>query len=646
MAKNNTPKKPASKKTQPNTTKKQPAKASKAAAPAKKPTAPAKKPTPSVKKQPTAAKKQPTAAKKPQAPKKSSGKREVNQLDQSFTAITGKKIKEKSDGKGRTAAIVTGSAAAVLIAAVLVMVSLFPWLIQFGKIQVNAHVAGVDVSGMLSQQAVIAVTNAVGKSYEETTLVFTAGDQTVNIPPSLSGVQLDIPAAVQAACALTEDVDHLDLTPYLTVNTEAVMEALEAILQANQTTLQQSSYEITGTLDAATGQCDMQLMVTKGQAGINSDLSLLYEAVMAAYSENRFAVNYILEQVEPQELDFEAILQEHAVAPKDAEMDMETFAVSGHSFGCTFDVSAAQKLLAEADYNEQFTVDFTSVEPENTKEEVESILYRDELGSYTARSSSRPNTRDVNLRLSCEKINGKILLPGETFDYNKALGKRTAAAGWQKADGYDGGETVSVYGGGICQASSSLYYCTLIADLEIVTRVNHSFVSSYMPMGMDATVSWGGPDFRFKNNTEYPIRIDAFAEGGNVTVKIMGTDTKDYYVKMEYAIISTTPYETVYKEMTPEEAQEEGKKDGEQLVSPYIGYKVITYKCKYHKETDALISKEEEEVSTYKKRDKVLVKIVETEPSTEATSPVPPETETPVETTEVTIPTETEELMP
>ena len=97
------------------------------------------------------------------------------------------------------------------------------------------------------------------------------------------------------------------------------------------------------------------------------------------------------------------------------------------------------------DYNEVVNIPFVIIEPENTKEEVSSILYRDELASYTARAGSRPYTRDINLRLSCEKINGTVLLPGQVFDYNKALGKRTPENGWKKADGYLGGQTVSEY---------------------------------------------------------------------------------------------------------------------------------------------------------------------------------------------------------
>ena len=231
-------------------------------------------------------------------------------------------------------------------------------------------------------------------------------------------------------------------------------------------------------------------------------------------------------------------------------------------------------------------------------------------------------------------------MPGDIFSYNPALGERTPEAGWKQADGYVGSETRKEYGGGICQASSCLYLSAMKADLEIVERVNHGFISSYMPYGMDATVSWGGPEFRFKNNTEYPIRIEAWATGGAVTVKLVGTDTKDYYVKMTYEVLSTDPYETVYQEM--EADNEKGYKDGDVITSGYTGYKIRTYRCKYSKATDELISSEVEATSKYDRRDKVVCKIKKdeetTEPSTQSPTEVPTETPTEAPTIEQTEP--------
>lgn len=586
--------------------------------------------------------------------------KEVSEIEQSYKSVAGKYAKKSSSGKGGVIAIIASSVVLVLIIAAFALLYFFPDILNPRKIESNVSVAGVNLSGMSRKEAISTVKDQLGSSYEENTLVITAGETTVELSPELTGAKLDAEALVDAILDADTDTENFDIIPYLNLNEEAIRNSLNTIVEANETELVLTSYEVTGSYDLSAETTDMKLVVQTGHPGINANVDLLYEAVLEAYRSNEFQVEYDLRVVDPEIPDLDAILEEHGVTPVDAVMDMETFKVTPHVVGVGFDTTEAKALLTDAQFDSTVEIPFQILQPENTTDSVSSVLFRDELGSYTARSSSHPGGRDVNLDLSCKKINGTILYPGDLFDYNKALGERTAAGGWQKADGYANGDTVSVYGGGICQASSALYYCTLIADLEVVTRFNHSYVSSYMPLGMDATVSWGGPDFRFRNNTEYPIKIVAYASGGTTTVKIMGTDTKDYYVEMEYAVLSRTPFETVYEEMTQEEAGD--RKDGQQLVSGYTGHKVVTYKCKYNKETKELISREEEVVSTYKKRDRVLVKIVEatdptqpsdptdpTTPSTDPTTPTEPSTPTeptnPVEPTEPVLPP-TEETIP
>ena len=152
-------------------------------------------------------------------------------------------------------------------------------------------------------------------------------------------------------------------------------------------------------------------------------------------------------------------------------------------------------------------------------------------------------------------------------------------------------------------------------------------------MGMDATVSWGGPEFTFKNSTNYPIRIETWVADGYVHCKLVGTDEKPYYIEMEYEVLGSEAPETVYEEYAPDNS--EGYRDGEVIQSSYKGYTVRTYKLKYDKETKELISRDVDRVSKYKKRDKVIAKIIyPTEPPTEPPAPKPtdpPATPTPTD---------------
>ena len=198
--------------------------------------------------------------------------------------------------------------------------------------------------------------------------------------------------------------------------------------------------------------------------------------------------------------------------------------------------------------------------------------------------------------------------PGDVFSYNDTLGQRTEEKGYRPGDAYVSGETVKTIGGGICQVSSTLYYCTMVADLEIVERDYHMFAPTYVPLGMDATINWGTIDFKFRNSTKYPLRIEASLEPDQVTVRLLGIDDKDYYVKLEYEILETIDFATVYKEM--EFGNEGHYVDGDVIITPYTGYEVQTYRCKYDRDTDALISREEEAYSRYDPRDEVICKII------------------------------------
>ena len=253
----------------------------------------------------------------------------------------------------------------------------------------------------------------------------------------------------------------------------------------------------------------------------------------------------------------------------------------------------------------------------------------------------------LHLKHFCDRI-WYIIRPGETFSYNKTLGERTEAKGYKPAGAYMAGKTVETIGGGICQVSSTLYYACLKADLEIVERTAHGYTVSYMPYGMDATVSWGSLDYKFKNNTDYPIRIEASVSGGQVHVKLIGTDTKDYYVKMTYETVDgPIEGETVYQ--TFKWDNKEGYKDGEVIQPAYTGRTVKSYRVKYDKATGEKISSTYEATSRYKSRDKIIARVepkpteppVTEPPVTQPPVTEPPATEPPA--TEAPTPTETPE---
>ncbi|MBA4543368.1 VanW family protein [Thermoactinomyces daqus] len=142
------------------------------------------------------------------------------------------------------------------------------------------------------------------------------------------------------------------------------------------------------------------------------------------------------------------------------------------------------------------------------------------IGSYTTKFDPGNVNRTTNIKLASAQINNLVLLPGERFSFNKVVGERTAARGYKPAHVIVKGEFTEGIGGGICQVSSTLYNSVDEAGLKVTAIQHHSAEVTYVPKGRDATVSWGGPDFRFKNNLNKPVLLKIKISGSHLTVNV------------------------------------------------------------------------------------------------------------------------------
>ena len=134
-------------------------------------------------------------------------------------------------------------------------------------------------------------------------------------------------------------------------------------------------------------------------------------------------------------------------------------------------------------------------------------------------------------------------------------------------------KTQDELGGGVCQVASTIYYCALMANQEIVERKEHRYLVTYVPKGMDATVYWGSLDFKFKNVSGYPMKIEANTENNCVNIKLLGTNETGEYAVMTYDVLGKTEYEdTIKVDLTKPPEYEE------QTMSPYTGYVVQSYR--------------------------------------------------------------------
>ncbi|WP_373895838.1 VanW family protein [Virgibacillus sp. CBA3643] len=148
-----------------------------------------------------------------------------------------------------------------------------------------------------------------------------------------------------------------------------------------------------------------------------------------------------------------------------------------------------------------------------------------EIGSYVTTFKETNVERSHNIDLASEAINNYVVFPGKTFSFNEIVGERTEEKGYRRAPVIVKGELAEDIGGGICQVSSTLYNAVDLEGIEIVERYEHSKSVPYVPPGRDATVSWWGPDFVFKNMYNQPVLLRAKAEGGNMVVTVYASDT-------------------------------------------------------------------------------------------------------------------------
>ncbi|WP_208585631.1 VanW family protein [Gracilibacillus suaedae] len=151
-----------------------------------------------------------------------------------------------------------------------------------------------------------------------------------------------------------------------------------------------------------------------------------------------------------------------------------------------------------------------------------------QIGQYITYFNANNEERSHNIFLSAEAINNHVVFPGKTFSFNEVVGKRTKEKGYLPAPEIVKGELTEGIGGGICQVSSTLFNAVDRAGVEIIERYSHSRKVPYVPPGRDATVSWYGPDFTFKNNYNQPLLIRSKSIDGKVIIKIYSSDLVEY----------------------------------------------------------------------------------------------------------------------
>ena len=415
-------------------------------------------------------------------------------------------------------------------------------------IQSGIYIKGINVSGLTKEEAIELVSKDL-KNQMNDHITLTYKNHEFYVDVEQIEAQFNVEASVNFAFNISKSgkvlkdiqeyisvlMTNINIEPKLTYNEKALEEYLKNIEANLPDQLVQSSYYVE----------DDELIITNGINGAGIIMEEMKDTIIEAIQDITFAKSYIAITTYvkyPEPINVDKIPEEVYRVAENAYFTTEPYAVFSHVVGINFNAEKIKNKINESPNLEEYKIALDYTIPEITVNDLGMEAFPDLLSSFSTKYNTSNKDRTTNLRLASNKINGTVIMPGETFSYNKVVGKRTIAAGYKEADIYQDGQVVSGLGGGICQVTTTLYNAVIDANLSIVSRRNHMFVPSYANPGNDATVAWGSTDFKFKNDRDYPIKIESSVNGGIANVKIYGLKTGEEYdsIRIESKTIKST----------------------------------------------------------------------------------------------------------
>ena len=316
---------------------------------------------------------------------------------------------------------------------------------------------------------------------------------------------------------------------------------------------------------------DKTLFVYPGEEGLVLDNEKIKNKIIERF-EGKTEENVIeipVSKVAPNKIDIEQIYNEVKKDPVDASYNKETKEVTIEENGIDFDISLDEAKKIFLENKDEYQIPLKIIPPKITLNDLDLPIFDNTISTYSTTYNAGLAGRTKNLKLAASRLNGLILKPGETFSYNKVVGKRTIAAGYQNAAIFSGGKVVDDVGGGVCQISSTLYGAVLNANLQVIERTNHGMQTSYSKPGIDATVYYGSLDFKFKNNRNVPIKLYASVSGGKVVVSIKGENPEGEKANISTEILRVIPRKLIVKEdpnmEIGKEVVQQGGADGKEV---------------------------------------------------------------------------------
>lgn len=450
------------------------------------------------------------------------------------------------------------------------------------KVCDNVYINGINVGGMTEAEVEEAVENLV---LEDSEYNVTSSGRTATIKAQDVELGVNAEATADAAMRIGKS-KNIFKNAYYAVKLMFANEEIGFVPEYNQQLLDKALFDFGATINGLSSGPQFEytedsMTIIPGTPGQNQDTSVARNQFLNAVGKGETDnIDVFLDYAKPQTLDADELYNELCKPAQDAFYERNEngeVVVVEDVVGVEILRNDLKVAVEKVNAGERTTINAKVILPKKTKQQLEEKLFTTTLGKYTTDFSSSSANRAANVSRASNSVNGKILMPGETFSYNETIGNPSLANGYKVATVYENGKSVEGVGGGVCQVSSTLYSAVLFADLEIVERHNHSMTVGYVPNGQDATVSYGSIDFKFKNDTEYPIKVNSVVNGRKLTISILGGSYEpERKIEITNKTISVTePLENV----TPDPTLPQGTKTV--TSKGKTGYVVDTYKTVY-----------------------------------------------------------------
>lgn len=472
----------------------------------------------------------------------------------------------------------------------------------------NIYINNIDVSGLTKEQAISRLSQIINNKTSENITIQNYNKDEIKLNYNELDINYFIEQSVNEAYNIGRS-NNIFYNNYLIINLFLKNKNLNIKYTIDNTKLENWINNLNENLENKLINStyyieNSNLIITSGLPGniidlntFKDDLNIVVNDISTTHSDIK--LNII--KSDPTPININNIYNDIYKEPHNAYYEESPLKIYPEIIGVSFDKSSAEQLI-NSNYQDEYIIPLNITTPDITTKDLDIDIFQDELSSYNTTYNITNKERTNNLKLAANKINNIIISPGQEFSYNTVVGARTIEAGYKESKIYSNGKVIDGIGGGVCQISSTLYNAVFLANLNITERHNHQFLTSYVPAGRDATVSYGYKDFKFINNRTYPIKIELKVTNGIVYCNIYGLkENTEYTIDFDIQTTSSTSPQIIYEyDSSLNNNTEIIKQNGSN------GITVNVYKLK--KLDGRIISKELISQDTYNPLEKIILK--------------------------------------